>query len=86
MTNFIETDQSHSQCGESPMLSEALCRNDSDCQNKPYMPNANGRWTGRCIFSTDDEQKFSNRSQNERKGVCEMQGKSTRNTTRDRLE
>ena len=79
MTNFIETDQNRSQCSESTALPEAACRIDLDCQNRPHMPNANGRWTGRCILPNDNRTIF-NSSLLRSRGVCEMQGKSPENS------
>ena len=75
MTNFIETDQSRSQCSESTSLSEARCRSDDDCKNRPYTLNANGRWTGRCLLP-DDQRIFYNETIRRPPGVCEMQGKT----------
>lgn len=68
MTNFISTDQSRSACVESASFSAAICTRDSDCRNRPFMANANGRWTGRCIFSSVNETKNST-------GLCEIEGK-----------
>ena len=51
MTNFIQTDQTRSICPESYSLKEAYCETDSDCQNRPFSPKVNGRWTGHCILS-----------------------------------
>jgi hypothetical protein len=53
MTNFIQTDQSRSECSESITIPEAHCKTDEDCKNRPYMSNINGRWTGRCLLSPD---------------------------------
>jgi hypothetical protein len=76
MTNFISTDQTRSTCVESASLSNAKCRIDDDCQNKPFMSTANGRWTGKCLFSS--EENIFNETENVTKqttGLCEMQGK-----------
>ena len=73
MTNFIPTDQSRASCVESTSLPAAKCTRDSDCQNKPFMSFANGRWTGRCIFSSDIMD--SNRTE-PTTGLCEIQGKT----------
>jgi hypothetical protein len=76
MTNFISTDQSRSSCVESESISEAKCTTDTDCQNKPFMAYANGRWTGQCLFSP--ELNTSNEIKNITKnstGLCEIQGK-----------
>jgi hypothetical protein len=75
MTNFIQTDQSRSQCSESITVREAICTTDDDCQNRPYMSNINGRWTGRCLVPSDIY--VFNGTQNITKtspGVCEIQG------------
>jgi hypothetical protein len=72
MTNFILTDQIRSACTESASVSEAQCKKDRDCQNKPFMSYANGRWTGRCIFSSNVPS--SNRTK-QSTGLCEVQGK-----------
>jgi len=76
MTNFISTDQIRSACVESASLPEAKCTADIDCQNKPFMSNANGRWTGRCLFSpgvnTSNEKKNITKKST---GLCEIQGK-----------
>jgi len=76
MTNFIQTDQSRSECSESITVPDAKCKIDSDCQNKPFMSNANGRWTGRCLFSpgvnTSNEKKNITKKST---GLCEIQGK-----------
>ena len=76
MTNFIQTDQSRSECAESMSVREAICITDDDCQNRPYMPNINGRWTGRCLVLSDTN--GFNETKNIIKtstGVCEIQGK-----------
>ena len=73
MTNFIETEQTRSQCAESVTMVEAVCRTDSDCQNKPFLPNANGRWTGRCLIA--NETQPSNDTEIRSTGICEIQGK-----------
>jgi hypothetical protein len=72
MTNFILTDQTRSACTESASVSEAQCRKDSDCQNKPFMSYANGRWTGRCIFPSE---VINSNQRKQSTGLCEMQGK-----------
>ncbi|CAF1268162.1 unnamed protein product [Rotaria magnacalcarata] len=75
MTNFIQTDQVRSKCGESPTVSEAICIKHSDCQNKPYNPNINGRWTGRCIMRSNVNQfNEVNTTKNQTTGLCELQG------------
>ena len=51
MTNFIQTDQTRSTCPEAFSLKEAECKQDTDCQNRPFSPRINGRWTGRCLIS-----------------------------------
>ncbi|CAF4183387.1 unnamed protein product, partial [Rotaria sordida] len=53
MTNFIQTDQTRSTCVENIKLKEARCKHDDDCFNKPFTPNMNGRWTGRCLLSPE---------------------------------
>jgi hypothetical protein len=76
MTNFILTDQSRSACAESPSVSEAQCKKNSDCQNKPFMSFANGRWTGRCLFSSEVTNLNRSKSRTKQsKGLCEIQGK-----------
>ncbi|CAF5049034.1 unnamed protein product, partial [Rotaria sp. Silwood1] len=55
MTNFIQTDQTRSTCAESEKLKEAICHNDSQCFNKSFTPNMNGRWTGRCLLSSEKD-------------------------------
>lgn len=76
MTNFIMTDQSRSKCAESASLTEATCTDDSDCQNKPYLSNANGRWTGRCLFSSKvNHFNQTNNSTKQSTGLCQMEGK-----------
>ncbi|CAF0870761.1 unnamed protein product [Rotaria sp. Silwood1] len=75
MTNFIQTDQVRSKCVESISVPEANCTRDIDCQNKPYMPNINGRWTGRCLFSSPlDISNETNNITNQTTGLCEIQG------------
>ncbi|CAF0746906.1 unnamed protein product [Rotaria sordida] len=75
MTNFIRTDQTRSQCVESMSVSQAICTKDMDCQSKRYMPNINGRWTGRCIFSSEvNISNEINNLTNRTTGLCEMQG------------
>jgi hypothetical protein len=73
MTNFIETDQNRSQCTESTALPEAKCRRDRDCQNREFLPNANGRWTGRCLPVKD--KIYGNVTKKRAKGLCEIQGR-----------
>ncbi len=75
MTNFIQTDQRRSTCVESASLSEANCTIDTDCQNKPFMSSANGRWTGRCLFSSNinNSNETINMTKQSR-GLCEIQG------------
>jgi len=76
MTNFIQTDQTRSTCPESASLKEAICKKDSDCQNRPFSPRINGRWTGRCLLSS--EVNLNNGTMNitkTPKGVCEYEGK-----------
>ena len=68
MTNFITTDQSRTSCLESSSVREAKCKRDSDCEGKNSYSFVNGRWTGRCLFS-------SNRTDNDL-GLCEIQGKN----------
>ncbi|CAF2985014.1 unnamed protein product [Rotaria socialis] len=75
MTNFIQTDQVRTKCRESPSVSEAICTKHSDCQNKPYNPNINGRWTGRCIMRPKVNQfNAENTTKNQTTGLCELQG------------
>jgi hypothetical protein len=76
MTNFIQTDQSRSECSESITIPEAHCKTDEDCKNRPYMSNINGRWTGRCLLSPDvyGFNGTYNTTQNP-PGLCEIQGK-----------
>lgn len=73
MTNFIETDQSHSRCAESYSVTEAICRTDFDCQKQSYLPNANGRWTGRCLLPDHVENSTSNNTN--ATGLCQIEGK-----------
>ncbi|CAF2374545.1 unnamed protein product [Rotaria sp. Silwood2] len=71
-TNFIQTDQTRSKCAENIKLAEAICKNDSDCFNKPFIPNMSGRWTGRCLLSP--EKNVANETTNITKtetGFCE---------------
>lgn len=70
MTNFIPTDQSRTSCSESSALKEAVCMSDKHCRARPYLPSANGRWTGRCLFPSNN----LNQSR-PMKGLCEIQGK-----------
>ena len=75
MTNFVRTDQTRSQCTESASLKEAQCKSDADCQNRPFIPNMNGRWTGQCIRWPDVQ--IFNGTENITKqfsGICEMEG------------
>ena len=75
MTNFIPTDQRRSSCAESPSIKEAKCTRDSDCRDKPFMTFINGRWTGRCLFSSN----LTNSNQTKTStGLCELQGKINR--------
>lgn len=75
MTNFIRTDQSRSICPESYTLKEAFCQQDSDCQNRPFSPRINGRWTGRCSLSPNVT-SFNGTMNVTRtvKGLCEYSG------------
>jgi hypothetical protein len=73
MTNFVTTDQRRSVCPESITLKEAICANDNECQNKPVSPRADGRWTGRCVLSS--EVHVSNGMENKPPGVCEYAGR-----------
>jgi hypothetical protein len=77
MTNFIATYQSRSVCTESPTLPAAYCTKHSDCQNKPFMSNANGRWTGQCIFLSQMNNTLNETKNitNKPTGLCEIQGK-----------
>ncbi|CAF4774205.1 unnamed protein product, partial [Rotaria sp. Silwood2] len=50
MTNFVQTDQTRSKCAESKQVKSSICTNDSDCLNKPFTPDMNGRWTGQCLL------------------------------------
>lgn len=70
MTNFIRTDQSRSFCPESTSLKEAACDKDLDCQNRPYIPNVNGRWTGRCLVNNSSNTNTTRQPT----GLCEMEG------------
>ena len=70
MSNFIPTDQIRTSCTESHAVSEAVCVSDKNCRARPYLPSANGRWTGRCLFPS----KNLNQS-GSLKGLCEIQGK-----------
>ncbi|CAF3914195.1 unnamed protein product [Rotaria sp. Silwood2] len=74
-TNFIQTDQTRSKCAENIKLAEAICKNDSDCFNKPFTPNMNGRWTGRCLLSSkkDVVNETTNITKTET-GFCEYAG------------
>ncbi|CAF5022357.1 unnamed protein product [Rotaria sp. Silwood1] len=75
MTSFIQTDQTRSTCAESGKLKEAVCQNDSDCSNKSFTSNMNGRWTGRCLLSP--ETNVINETTNATKipkGLCEYTG------------
>ncbi|CAF2379152.1 unnamed protein product [Rotaria sp. Silwood2] len=75
MTNFIQTDQVRSKCAESVTVSQAICTEDINCQNKPYMANVNGRWTGRCLFSSKGNiSNETNNATNQTTGLCEIQG------------
>ncbi|CAF4367448.1 unnamed protein product, partial [Adineta steineri] len=70
----IETDQSRSTCLESASFKPAKCRNDGDCQNKPYMPDINGRWTGRCsLTSIIDTSNITTNISQQPYGLCEIQ-------------
>lgn len=69
MTNFIPTDQIRSLCSENPALSSAICTNDRHCQNRPFMLNINGRWTGRCLFPSNSTNQTGQIT-----GLCEIQG------------
>lgn len=80
MTNFIQTEQVRSRCAENPSVTQALCTADSDCQNKPRLPNINGRWTGRCILSSKrNDFYYLKQTTNQTTGLCEIQGKIQRN-------
>ncbi|CAF5054391.1 unnamed protein product, partial [Rotaria sp. Silwood1] len=73
----IQTDQTRSTCAESEKLKEAICHNDSQCFNKSFTPNMNGRWTGRCLLSS--EKDIGNETTNitiTRTGLCEYAGHS----------
>ncbi|CAF0789924.1 unnamed protein product [Rotaria sordida] len=75
MTNFIQTDQIRSTCVENIKLKEARCKHDKDCFNKPFTPNMNGRWTGRCLLSP--EANIVNGTTDNTKtptGLCEYAG------------
>ncbi|CAF1583678.1 unnamed protein product [Rotaria sp. Silwood1] len=75
MTNFIQTDQTQSKCAESKLVKNAICTNDSDCFNKPFTPNMNGRWTGRCSLSSEkDIVKETTNITKTRTGLCEYAG------------
>lgn len=76
MTNFIQTDQTRAVCPESHTLKEAFCTQDADCQNRPFSPKINGRWTGRCVLSANIT--TFNGTANVTKtvrGLCEYSGK-----------
>ena len=78
MTNFIQTDQRRSTCSESPSLQEAVCVEDTDCQNRPFSPRINGRWTGRCLLLSSNT-TFTNGMSNNTgvlSGLCEYAGNS----------
>jgi hypothetical protein len=80
MTNFIQTDQVRSVCPESVVLAEAVCETDSQCQNKQFSPNLNGRWTGRCVLPT--EANAWNETKNmikQKTGLCEYAGRLIHN-------
>ena len=60
MTNYIETDQQKTHCGEGTDVKDAYCTNHSQCQAKGSFPlRSNGRWTGKCRIS---------------EGLCELEG------------
>ncbi|CAF1346270.1 unnamed protein product [Adineta ricciae] len=69
MTNFIRTDQKHSQCPETIDMKQAACFNDTQCRKKDFLK-ANGRWTGRCV---EKKRSTLNTSQSII-GQCEIEG------------
>lgn len=76
MTSFNRHDQNRSYCPESYSLKEALCTTDLDCQKDAYIPNKNGRWTGRCLLNS--RISIVNQTDNvtlSDVGLCEMEGK-----------
>ncbi|CAF0888182.1 unnamed protein product [Rotaria sp. Silwood1] len=75
MSNFVQTDQTRTKCAENIKVKEAICHNDSQCFNKSFTPNMNGRWTGRCLLSP--EKDIGNETTNitkTRTGLCEYAG------------
>ncbi|CAF2972340.1 unnamed protein product [Rotaria sp. Silwood2] len=75
MTNFVQTDQTRSKCAESKQVKSSICTNDSDCLNKPFTPDMNGRWTGQCLLLP--EKDVVNETTNITKtttGFCEYAG------------
>lgn len=78
MTNFIQTDQHRSTCPESASLKEAICVRDRDCQDRPFSPRINGRWTGRCLLSSNSSSSTNRTSNSTRmsSGLCEYAGNS----------
>ncbi|CAF1248830.1 unnamed protein product [Adineta steineri] len=75
MSSYGQTDQTRSKCPESLLLKEAECDNDDECQNKPFSPRANGRWTGRCILPSEGQISNDTFSKTKpSKGLCEYAG------------
>ncbi|CAF0888143.1 unnamed protein product [Rotaria sp. Silwood1] len=75
MTNFIQTDQTRTKCAEMIKLKEAICKSDTDCFNKSFTPNMNGRWTGRCLLSPQiNVVNGTTNITKTRTGLCEYAG------------
>ncbi|CAF2388560.1 unnamed protein product [Rotaria sp. Silwood2] len=75
MTNFVQTYQTRSKCAENIKLEEAICKSDRDCFNKPFVPNMNGRWTGRCLLPSETNiVKEPKKTIKSPTGLCEYAG------------
>ncbi|CAF4893797.1 unnamed protein product [Rotaria sp. Silwood1] len=75
MSNFVQTDQTRTICAEHIKVEGAKCQNDTQCSSKPFTPDMNGRWTGRCLLSP--EKDIGNETTNitkTRTGLCEYAG------------
>ncbi|CAF4477863.1 unnamed protein product, partial [Rotaria sp. Silwood2] len=67
--------QTRSKCAESKQVKNAICKDDSNCLNKPFTPDMNGRWTGQCLLLP--EKDVVNETTNITKtttGFCEYAG------------
>ncbi|CAF3350178.1 unnamed protein product [Rotaria sp. Silwood1] len=75
MTSFVQTDQTRSTCAENIKVEEAICHNDSECFNKSFTSDMNGRWTGRCLLSPEKDigNEITNITKT-RMGLCEYAG------------